>query len=222
MNRRRRSAEAGPGEEKIGDSQSYWVAHGLGYGATLEKIPLKGCRCSNLVFPPDPYDIPPMDEELDAIHWAYVEKSRAAATPEGQAEILRTQLGQLALEEIAAFDHWFWQQMQLLYSWELWGVATLAGNDGEEAFLRFRGWVVSLGKEAALAAAADADSLADHIFAGAAAPDFCHAGRDAYEAQAGSELPTATLNLFAQPRGTPVQNSELTTRFPNVSAALAR
>ena len=163
-----------------------------------------------------------MDADLNEIHWSYVEKSRAAATPEGQAELLRGTLAQLPLGEIAAFDHWFWQQMQLLYSWDLWGVASLAGHDGEEPFLRFRAWVVSLGRAAARDAAADADSLASFIFAGAEAPDFCHAGREAYEGIAGSELPTPTLNLFAKPRGEPIQNSELTTRFPCVSAALAR
>lgn len=163
-----------------------------------------------------------MDEELNEIHWGYVEKSRAAATPEGQADLLRATLAQLSLADIAAFDHWFWQQMQLLYSWELWGVASLAGHDGEEAFLGFRAWIVSLGRDPALAAAGDADSLAEFIFDGAEAPDFCHAGREAYEGKAGSELPTATLNLFAKPRGEPIQNSELTTRFPEVSAALSR
>ena len=162
-----------------------------------------------------------MDDELDELHWSYVEKSRAAATPEGQAELLRGTLSQLSLEEIAGFDHWFWIQMQKLYSWELWGVASLAGHDGEPAFLRFRGWVVSLGREAALGAVNDADSLATYIFEGAEAPDFCHAGRDAYEEKAGSELPTATLNLFAKPRGTPIRDSELTTRFPRVAATLA-
>jgi hypothetical protein len=219
VDRRYSAAHACTHEEEVGDSQSERVTHGCLYVEALTKFPWN--LNALVVFAAPPKDTPHMDDELDELHWSYVEKSRAAATPEGQADLLRATLAQLSLAEIAAYDHWFWQQMQLLYSWELWGVASLAGHDGEEPFLGFRAWIVSLGRSAALDATADADSLASFIFEGAEAPDFCHVGREAYEGKAGSELPTATLNLFAKPRGTPLQNSELTTRFPAVSAALA-
>ncbi len=163
-----------------------------------------------------------MTDEHAQSHWAWIEEANAAADANGKAELL---VGRLKREEpraIAAFDHWFWAQMQRLYIWEFWGVATLAGHTDEEAFMGFRAWIISLGQEAVEAARQDADSLASHIVEGASSPKLCYAGRDAYESVMDSELPTPTLDLFAEPRGERIKESELTTRFPKVATALAR
>ncbi|MEM9072075.1 MAG: DUF4240 domain-containing protein [Myxococcota bacterium] len=160
----------------------------------------------------------------DTGYWELIETSRdRAADPEGQARRLTEVLSQQSAVEIQRFGEWFQRAMLTLYRWELWGVASLVhGHEDQESFVAFRAWVVSRGREVFAAAVEDADSLAPHVTPKVDGSPLTYVARDAYEAATGNELPTATLDLFAEPAGEPIPPSDLTTRFPKVAAKLAR
>ena len=75
-------------------------------------------------------------------------------------------------------------------------------------------------REAFEAALEDPDSLAPHVRKDIDGTPMAYVARDAYEKVTGSELPTPTLDLFAEPIGEPVLQSDLSTRFPRVAKAL--
>jgi len=154
-----------------------------------------------------------IDESLDAVGFE--------ATPEAQATWLTHRLEQLEADEIQHFDQAFWKKMIAAYRWDLWGVCNLSnGHGGQEGFMRFRAWLVSRGRAVFEAALADPDSLAEHIHENVDGERVTYCMRDAYQQKMGSELPTSTLDLFAEPRGEAINPSDLTTRFPRVAAAL--
>ena len=163
-----------------------------------------------------------MDEDA---FWAIIDDSLDAvgreAEPAMQAQWLSRQLMQRPRNEIESFDLHFWKKMTLLYTWELWGVNTMAnGHGGQEAFIGFRAWIVSRGRAAFDNALIDADSLAPLIRKNLQAMELTYITRDAYEETTGTELPTPTLDLLIDPIGEPIKESDLTTRFPKVAAAL--
>jgi len=122
---------------------------------------------------------------------------------------------------IRDFEQHFWTQMQRAFRWDLWGVASLVhGEGGHDVFLGFRAWLISLGKERFEAALADPDTLADEVWPGATGLPLCYVGRKTWEGLFHSELPTPTLDLFVEPRGEPIKESDLAVRFPKVAAAM--
>lgn len=107
------------------------------------------------------------------------------------------------------------------YRWDLWGVSSMVhGHEDQTGFVGFRAWLVSCGREAYDAALEDPDTLAPFIEPKVDGTPLTYVARDAYEASMGSELPTATLDLFAEPAGEPIPPSDLPTRFPKIAAAL--
>lgn len=159
----------------------------------------------------------------EAEFWALIDVAREHdPSPEGMARFLTQRLESLDGRTIQRFDDRFTRAMLGLYRWELWGVSALVyGHHGDqECFMKFRSWIVSLGQTAYQAAIEDPDSLAPHLVARPDGEPICYAARTAYEKREGQELPTATLDLFAEPRGEAIPASDLTTRFPKVAAAL--
>ena len=159
-----------------------------------------------------------MDPDL---FWNLIDRARhETADLDALNERLVEKLARLPSDDIEMFDRIFWQRMQELYTWEMWGVGCLAKHDDEGAFAGFRGWVITQGREVFEASLTDPDSLAPLIYERAASYKFSYAARTAYEQVKGSELPTATLNLFAEPSGSRIRPSELSARFPKVALAL--
>lgn len=159
----------------------------------------------------------------DAEFWALIDVAREHdPSPEGMARFLTHRLESLDARTIQRFDDRFSRNMMGLYRWELWGVSALVfGHHGDqESFMKFRSWIVSLGHGAYEEAITDPDSLARHLVAKPDGEALCYVARTAYEKREGQELPTPTLDLFAEPRGEPIPASDLTTRFPKVAAAL--
>jgi hypothetical protein len=93
-----------------------------------------------------------------------VERSRQGAPddPEAQAEVLKELLGQLSVDDVVKFDECFTDANLALYTWNMWGAATLMlGWSSDDVFADFRSWVISLGRETYDRVAADPDALAE-------------------------------------------------------------
>lgn len=154
--------------------------------------------------------------------WTLIDQARAdSADPEGQARWLIQRLSDRRGGDIQRFNEHFQQAMIRAYRWDLWGVSSMVhGHEDQTGFVGFRAWLVSCGRESFDAALTDPDSLAPLIEPKVDGTPLTYVARDAYEASMGSELPTATLDLFAEPAGDPIQPSDLSTRFPKIAAAL--
>ncbi len=146
----------------------------------------------------------------------------ASAGGEASPEALQRVLSKLGPEAIVEFDRNFWQCMSAAYRWDLWGVFSLSWKKpGQEGFMAFRAWLIAQGKDAFDAALDNPDSIADRIRPEAGMEHLTYAAREAYRQQVGSELPTATLDLFAEPQGVMLKDRDLPKLFPKVSAALS-
>ena len=159
--------------------------------------------------------------------WQLIDAAReVATTATGQAAWLQKELGRSTTEQssgdrIRDFDQHFWVQMQRAFHWDLWGVASLVhGQGGTDVFLAFRAWLVTLGQEGFDAALKDPDSLAAQVWPAATGLPLCYVGRNAWQQNFQSQLPTPTLDLFVEPRGEPIKESDLAVRFPKVAAAM--
>jgi hypothetical protein len=104
--------------------------------------------------------------------WEIIDKSRARARElpsrphqdfiDRHSQALAEMLRQLPAEKIADFDHCFWTIHRQAYRWDLWGYAYwLHGGCSDDGFTDFRSCLISLGKDAFLAALNDPDSLTD-------------------------------------------------------------
>jgi len=161
--------------------------------------------------------------------WELIAAAReVSTTATGQAAWLERELSTRANEDdratgdpIRDFDQHFWAEMQRAFRWDLWGVASLVhGDSGHDVFLGFRAWLVSLGKERFEQALKDPDTLGDEVWPGATGLPLCYVGRNSWESLYESQLPTPTLDLFVEPRGEPIKESDLAVRFPKVAAAM--
>lgn len=160
-----------------------------------------------------------MDEDA---FWELIDHARAdRADAEGRARWLIQTLSDRSGSDIQRFNEHFQHAMLRAYRWDLWGVSSMVhGHEDQTGFVGFRAWLVSCGREAYDAALEDPDTLAPFIEPKVDGTPLTYVARDAYEASMGSELPTATLDLFAEPAGEPIPPSDLPTRFPKIAAAL--
>lgn len=160
-----------------------------------------------------------MDEDA---FWELIDRAREdSADAEGQARWLKKHLSSRSGSDIQRFNEQFQQAMIRAYRWDLWGVSSMVhGHEDQTGFVGFRAWLISCGREAFDAALEDPDTLAPVIEPKVDGTPLTWVARDAYEESMGSELPTATLDLFAEPAGKPIQPSDLSTRFPKIAAAL--
>ncbi len=156
--------------------------------------------------------------------WRLIGEARAIdPSPEAMARHLVHVLTDAGnARHIQRFDEIFSRWMLRCYRWDLWGVSGLVsgGHGDQESFMAFRSWLISLGEQVFDKALEDPDSLAPFLVSGPSGEPLCYVARDAYEAVEGSELPTPTLDLFAEPHGQPIPASDLTTQFPKIAAAL--
>ena len=166
--------------------------------------------------------------------WSILAEARAHLAADDRehaslGELLVDVLRVLPREAITGWDLCFWKLMASAYRWDLWGVSELVNeHEAEPGFVAFRSWLIGRGREAYEAALADPDAMAEWLPRGARGEvigrvdgeSIMNAPRRAYVAAFEQELPTATLDLFRAPRGEPVRDSELTTTYPKVAAAL--
>mgnify|MGYP001793843970 CR=1 FL=1 len=160
------------------------------------------------------------DDEAELL--ALLSELRAqAGDREGRTAALRARLRAEAPERIAAYDAALETLLERADVWPLHGAYLLAhGARDAASFRAFRAWVVSLGGAVFEAALSDPDVLADALAQETpAAPELLGAFREAYRGRTGQALAEPTLDLFAEPRGEPILDSELPVRFPRLAAA---
>jgi hypothetical protein len=165
--------------------------------------------------------------------WALVDRSklRAADDLTAQAEVLAQSLAELPVAEIVEFDRLFVDASLALYSWELWGAATLLhGWCSGDVFADFRAWVVSLGRETYERVRATPDALIevglDDLEVIGEAEAFAFAACQVFEAKTGGRLWDAVPGRRSAdsadggPSGERFERTddELSRRFPRLAA----
>jgi hypothetical protein len=121
--------------------------------------------------------------------WSLVDGARGAHG--GTAAALSRALEALPAREIVEFDGWFWAYYLATRREDLWAaVYAIRGGCGDDSFDYFRGWLISRGEDAVLAAIRDPEALAELI--GDANPRdelMLGAASDAHRRAHGGELP---------------------------------
>jgi hypothetical protein len=165
--------------------------------------------------------------------WTLIDRSRGgtAGDPDAQAERLGELLTELSVEQLVAFDRRFVQANLALYTWAMWGAATVVlGWCSDDVFTDFRSWVVSLGRQTYDRVVADPEVLAEvqladpeeigagELFAFAAGEAYQEAtGRDLWDAEPERQTPES-------PDGEPggqrfaETDEELRRRYPRLAA----
>ena len=166
------------------------------------------------------------------IFWRMIADSRSALDPRDpdenqnrQVSSLQAALERLPPADIIAFGDELHALMLEAFRWDLWGVAYIAGDGcSNDVFADFRGWLVSMGRDAYESVLREPDSLARFV-ADRSVGDlfferFQYVPAEAYEAVVGGEMPTAVKpDPFRKPAGTKWQASELPALFPKTWAA---
>jgi Protein of unknown function (DUF4240) len=123
--------------------------------------------------------------------WSVIDEARASAGDGATSTALARALSQLTAAELIAFDAWFWAYYMAAQREDLWAaVYAIRGGCGDDSFDYFRGWLISRGEEAVLAAVRDPESLAALV--GGADPrdeSMLGAAGEAYRGVAGEDLP---------------------------------
>jgi hypothetical protein len=162
----------------------------------------------------------------DAAFWRLIAETRSAAGNDTgrQSELLKDRLTQLSPQAIVEFARTRHRLDQRVYTWSLWGAASVI-EDGcsDDCFRDFRGYVISLGRGPYERALANPDSLAS-VAQDAEAGDWENADNvapDAYSSVTGGDFPLDDSDLSGRPRGTPFSDSNTTglaRRYPRLAA----
>ncbi|GAA2031048.1 hypothetical protein GCM10009740_21010 [Terrabacter terrae] len=161
--------------------------------------------------------------------WALVD-GVAGPDPAAAARALTDQLRAMPVERIVAYEKQFVAQMARANTFVHRAAAeTIMGYTSQDVFVNFRTWVLYQGRTVFEAFVADPDSLAgrgpvdDEQIAMTEPLEFAptevwqaKTGRDPYDE--GSGAPDGS-SVYAEPIGTPVDRSQLATRFPRLTAA---
>jgi Protein of unknown function (DUF4240) len=162
----------------------------------------------------------------DAAFWQLIAETRTAAENDSgrQSDLLEQRLRRLPAGQIADFERIRQGLDRQAYTYDLWGAAYVI-EDGcsDDCFRDFRGYLISLGREAYEAALHDPDSLAS-VAQDAETGNWENAddvARDAYEGVADEDIPTGDSEPSGDPRGTPwddEQTEQLVQRYPRLAA----
>jgi hypothetical protein len=137
-----------------------------------------------------------------------------------QSELLEERLSRLPAKQIVDFQRNRRRLDERAYTWDLWGAAYVI-EDGcsDDCFRDFRGYLISLGREAYAAAMRDPDSLAP-IVQDAEQGDWENAddvAPDAYGSATGEDFPLDDSDVEGDPRGEPWDDEDveaLVQRYP--------
>ncbi|WAS94605.1 DUF4240 domain-containing protein [Nannocystis punicea] len=95
--------------------------------------------------------------------WDLIDAARSDAGTRRTAAALIDLLAALPVDDIVAFDAWYWAYQWAAHRRELWAAAyTIMGGCSDDGFDYFRGWLIGQGERVYMAAIHDPDSLADH------------------------------------------------------------
>jgi hypothetical protein len=160
--------------------------------------------------------------------WRLIASSKASSDGsfDGYAESLQETLSQLPEANIVAFDRTFDQFMNRADTWDLWGAAYIIGGGcGDDSFIDFRSWLISMGQAVYESAVADAESLADIELGPEAEEDvffeeFAYVASRAYEEKTGTDMPRTPALAHAGTSGEEwdEDGDDLAQRFPQLWA----
>jgi hypothetical protein len=162
----------------------------------------------------------------EAAFWQLIADTRRAAGNDSgeQSSLLEERLSKLSPHAIVEFARIRNQLDRRAYTWRLWGAAYVI-EDGcsDDCFRDFRGYVISLGRDAYAQALADPDSLAS-VAKDAETGDWENADNvapDAYSSATGDDFPLDDSDLSGPPRGTPFNEDDaagLARQYPRLAA----
>jgi flagellar biosynthesis regulator FlaF len=157
--------------------------------------------------------------------WRLVDETRKAAgsNTERQSQLLEERLTQLKPRAIVAFARTRHRIDRQLYTWKLWGAATVI-EDGcsDDCFRDFRAYIISLGHNAYERALHNPDSLAP-VVRDAENGDWENADNvapDAYSSRTGNDFPLDDSDLSGRPAGARIDldSANLARRYPQLAA----
>jgi hypothetical protein len=155
--------------------------------------------------------------------WALIDESRAAA--DGHLKKQGPALGRLlqgrSREDLESFAELFDTLRWEAYRWDTWGAGyLLAGGMREEAFERFRTWLISRGRRIYEIGVTDPDRLAEVV-----SPDtrsfeiegLWLAAHEVYEDAFGEDMPVFDdVPIRLEPAGEPWSEDDLEERLPRL------
>ena len=142
------------------------------------------------------------------------------------ASAVQANLGQLSAQEVADFCRIFDTHMDVLYTWDLWGVAyILNGGCSDDGFEYFRAWVLSRGRSATELARSDPEGFGLSVSPNTdpdemECEELIYAGGSAYKTLTGDFGPPRVTPRPAAPSGEEWEESieSLRSRFPRLAA----
>jgi hypothetical protein len=162
----------------------------------------------------------------DVAFWDLMSETRHAAGNDSgeQSSLIEERLSKLSPQAILEFARIRHRLDVGLYTWNIWGAASVIENGcSHDCFRDFRGYVISLGRDAYEKALANPDSLAS-VVQDAEKGDWENADNvapDAYSSATGNDFPGDDSDLSGPPRGTRFRESDvggLARRYPKLAA----
>jgi Protein of unknown function (DUF4240) len=162
----------------------------------------------------------------EAGFWQLIAETRQAAGNDTgeQSSLLEERLSKLPAQAIVDFARIRKGLDQRLYTWNVWGAAyTIDDGCSDDCFRDFRGYVISLGRDAYEKALTNPDSLAP-VVQDAETGDWENADNvapDAYSSRTGNDFPGDDSDLSGSPAGTRFDDSDaagLARRYPKLTA----
>jgi hypothetical protein len=149
-------------------------------------------------------------------------KAKSDGSFDGHAQALYEDLSALPEADILDFDTIFHQMSTRADTWDLWGAAYIIGGGcGDDSFIDFRSWLISMGQAVYEAALANAETLADieiededDVFF----EEFAYIASRAYEDKTGNDMPRLPGPPHEGTSGDEWDEDDLGERFPKLWA----
>jgi hypothetical protein len=153
--------------------------------------------------------------------WSIVDRvhGRAGDDLDERISLLKEELSELELEDLAAFQRHYDAQIARANRWDLWGAAyVINGGCSDDGFRYFRDWLISEGRATFEAALVAPESLADLPKAAAAENElFGYAALEVHEAKGGREIERDMSGELGDPAGESWDEDDLPELFPRLS-----
>lgn len=202
------------------------VALLAGCGTTQDGRPLAETGGSQARLVSQPTGDPASGQLSEAAFWQLIAETRDAAGNDTgeQSSLLEDRLSKLAPPAIVEFARIRGQLDKRAYTWRMWGAARVI-EDGcsDDCFRDFRGYVISLGRDAYANALGNPDSLAS-VAQDAETGDWEGADNvapDAYSSATDDDFPLDDSDLSGPPSGTSLDENDdgdLVRQYPRLAA----
>jgi hypothetical protein len=166
----------------------------------------------------------------DSRFWNLIDETRHEAGNDTSQEsnLLKDRLTRLSPRQIVAFARFRHRLDRQLYTWKIWGAATvIADGCSDDCFRDFRAYVISLGRGPYERALHNPDSLAS-VVQDEETGDWENADNvapDAYSSVTGNDFPLDDSDLSGRPAGKALNldnQASLNNRYPRLAARFRR